>query len=280
MNTLPVRTAALAFFAGSLFAQFTVAHRGGMARQPQNTMAAFRHAVKTGIDILEFDLVPTRDGQLAVHHDLALHSPLCQLPGGKPFPFGPIRVLEFSQIRELDCGSWRNPAFPHQALSPGEKILTLGEVLAAFPSKTKFLVETKMAKDGAPDFVDPEEFVTLIVKEVRARKVQDRFILQSGDYRTLAAMKRMEPRVATCLVNARRFKPDYLPLGRKHKADYFMLGVADTTRTQVAELKSAGFKILSNVINDTAGWRAALDLGMQGLMTDDPDELKRFLSNR
>ncbi len=269
-----------ALAAGPLLAQFTVAHRGGMARQPQNTMAAFRHAVKAGIDILEFDLVPTRDGQLAVHHDLALHSPLCQLPGGKPFPFGPIRVLEFAQIRQLDCGSWRDPKFPNQALSPGEKILTLGEVLATFPAKTKFLVETKMAKDGAPDFVDPEEFVTLIAATVRSRKVQDRFILQSGDYRTLDAMKRMEPRVATCLVNARRFKPNYLPLGRKHKADYFMLGVADTTKEQVAELKSAGFKILSNVINDAAGWRAALDLGMQGLMTDDPDELKRFLASR
>jgi len=68
----------LALAATPLAAQFTVAHRGGMARQPQNSMAAFRHAVKTGIDVLEFDLVPARDGKLAVHHDLALHSPLCQ----------------------------------------------------------------------------------------------------------------------------------------------------------------------------------------------------------
>ncbi|MBM3741038.1 MAG: hypothetical protein FJW39_35335 [Acidobacteria bacterium] len=270
----------LALAATPLAAQFTVAHRGGMARQPQNTMAAFRHAVKTGIDVLEFDLVPTRDGKLAVHHDLALHSPLCQLPGGNAFPFGAIRGLDFAEIRRLDCGSWRDPKFPHQALAPGEKILTLDEVLAAFPAKTKFLVETKMAKDGAPDFADPEAFVKLIVETVRLRKVQDRLILQSGDYRTLDAMKRMEPRAATCLVNARRFKPDYLPLGRKHKADYFMLGVADTTKEQVEQLKSAGFKIVSNVINDAAGWRAALGLGMEGLMTDDPDELMRFLAKR
>ncbi len=243
-------------------------------------MAAFRHAVETGIDILEFDLIPTLDGQLAVHHDLAVHAPLCQAPGGKPFPFGPIRAMTCAQLRELDCGSWRDPRFPNQAAAPGEKLLTLGDVLAAFPSKSRFLVETKMAKDGAADFVDPQEFAAMIAKTVRRHKARERFILQSGDYRTLDAMKRLEPSIATCLVNARRFKPDYLPLARKHRADYLMLGVADTNAAQVAELKSAGFRVLSNVINDAAGWRAALDLGMQGLMTDDPDELKRFLARR
>lgn len=270
----------LAAFLAPAWAQtpFTVAHRGGMARQPQNTLAAFRNAVRLGVDVLEFDLVPTRDNRLAVIHDLDVHSPLCTLPGGGAFPFGPVRALPFDDLRRLDCGSWRNPRFPLQETSPGAKIPSFEEVLEAFPDKRiRFLVETKMAPDGDPRFVDPGQFASWIAREIQKHGAQDRVILQSGDYRTLDAMKREEPRVKICLVNARRFKPDYLPLARRHQADYLMLGIADTTAEQVRELRGAGFRIVSNVIDDVDGWRKALDMGMDGLMTDDPVRLLEFV---
>ena len=46
------------------------AHRGGGRSNPENTMLAFREAVKTiGIDIIESDLYLTKDGYLVYNHD-------------------------------------------------------------------------------------------------------------------------------------------------------------------------------------------------------------------
>ena len=46
------------------------AHRGGGSNNPENTMLAFREAVRTiGVDIIESDLYLTRDGYLVYNHD-------------------------------------------------------------------------------------------------------------------------------------------------------------------------------------------------------------------
>ena len=46
------------------------AHRGGGVENPENTMLAFREAVKTvGVDIIESDLYLTKDGYLVYNHD-------------------------------------------------------------------------------------------------------------------------------------------------------------------------------------------------------------------
>jgi len=46
------------------------AHRGGGLCNPENTMLAFREAVKTiGVDIIESDLYLTKDGHLVYNHD-------------------------------------------------------------------------------------------------------------------------------------------------------------------------------------------------------------------
>ena len=44
-------------------------HRGGSAENIENTMAAFRHAVRLHTDILELDVQLTRDGEVVVAHD-------------------------------------------------------------------------------------------------------------------------------------------------------------------------------------------------------------------
>lgn len=46
-----------------------VGHRGSRATHPENTIAAFRHAIACGADAVELDVVVTADGELAVTHD-------------------------------------------------------------------------------------------------------------------------------------------------------------------------------------------------------------------
>jgi glycerophosphoryl diester phosphodiesterase len=49
-----------------------VAHRGGAAEWPENSLSAFRHAIARGAQILECDVHLTADGEVVVIHDPTL----------------------------------------------------------------------------------------------------------------------------------------------------------------------------------------------------------------
>ena len=49
-----------------------IAHRGGSKIRPENTFAAFDHAVALGADAIECDVHLSRDGEVVVIHDPTL----------------------------------------------------------------------------------------------------------------------------------------------------------------------------------------------------------------
>ena len=49
-----------------------VAHAGGRSDATPNTLEAFGHAISLGVDLIEFDVRRTADGELVVHHDDAI----------------------------------------------------------------------------------------------------------------------------------------------------------------------------------------------------------------
>lgn len=45
------------------------AHRGASDTHPENTIAAFREAIRLGAQMIEFDVALTKDGKLVLMHD-------------------------------------------------------------------------------------------------------------------------------------------------------------------------------------------------------------------
>src|SRR6266566_5502705 len=93
-----------------------VAHRGGSHLAPQNTMAAFRNALKFPIDAIELDVHMSRDGHVIVFHDYTVE----KLTNGD----GNILDLDFAYLCSLNAaahfpGGWPEP----------QQIPTLREVL-------------------------------------------------------------------------------------------------------------------------------------------------------
>ena len=128
------------YFAG---APLLIAHRGGSALAPENTLLAFDRALRWwGADILELDVQPTRDGEAVVFHDPTLE----RTTDGR----GRVRDLSLAQLRELDAGFRFCPesgqSFPFRGR--GESIATLEQVLSTFPG-VRINVEIKHA-DAAP----------------------------------------------------------------------------------------------------------------------------------
>jgi glycerophosphoryl diester phosphodiesterase len=257
-----------------------IAHRGGPASRPENTIEAFRHAIRLGVDVLEFDMNLTADDQIVIHHDVTVNPSICSPAAGSSVRPGPIRLLALRDIRQFDCGSSHPASHPEQTPAPGARMPTLDELLTAVSASGALLLgETKMPSEKAAYSVDPVRFVALIDAAIRKHGMADRFILQSGDYRTIDAMRQKNPRVQRCLLNARRFKPDYLTLARRHQATHLMLRTDDVDAASVKQLQAAGLKVYSSTANQKSDWQAYLDMGMDGILTDDPQALIAFLKH-
>jgi glycerophosphoryl diester phosphodiesterase len=86
-----------------------IAHRGGRLYEPENTIAAFQHAIDTGANWIEFDVQQTKDGKLVVIHDETVD----RTTDGT----GRVEEITFEQIRALDAGH-------------GQQVPTFEEVIA------------------------------------------------------------------------------------------------------------------------------------------------------
>ncbi len=74
-----------------------VAHRGGIVPgYPENTLKAFRHAIRSGAQVLEIDLRATKDGHLVVIHDRTLE----RTTNGR----GLVCARTLAELKRLDAG--------------------------------------------------------------------------------------------------------------------------------------------------------------------------------
>ena len=74
-----------------------IGHRGSCATHPENTIAAFQHALDAGADAVELDVTLSRDGVLAVSHNRVLCD-FARMPAGTP---GIEQVIEFARGNSL-----------------------------------------------------------------------------------------------------------------------------------------------------------------------------------
>jgi glycerophosphoryl diester phosphodiesterase len=95
------------------------AHRGASETHPENTLSAFKEAVRLGAHMIEFDVRMTKDKKLIIMHDRTVD----RTTNGK----GYVNKLTLEEIKKLDAGKWKSRKFI------GEKVPTLKETLEMMP---------------------------------------------------------------------------------------------------------------------------------------------------
>ncbi|MEI5994945.1 glycerophosphodiester phosphodiesterase [Candidatus Enterococcus mansonii] len=92
-----------------------IAHRGSKGTHPENTLAAFKEAIRVGADGIELDVHLSKDNQLIVIHDETIDRTTNS--------YGEVGKLTLAELKQLDAGSWfeKNPI--------PQEIPTLEEVL-------------------------------------------------------------------------------------------------------------------------------------------------------
>ena len=241
-------------------------HRGARALRPENTLPAFEYAIAQGVDALELDMAVTKDNVLVVSHDPLLHPPVCS----GPVPEATIHQLTLAQVKEWDCGRVQNPAFPRQQAIPGTRMPTLDEVFNLAP-KGKFLfnIETKIFADHPELTPSPEEFVRLVLVQVRKHHLESRVILQSFDFRTLHAMKIAAPEIALSALYSGDPK-DFTAIAKEAGAGIISPEFHLVTPEQVRAAHAAGLQVVPWTADTPEDWDRLIAAGVDAIISDDP----------
>jgi glycerophosphoryl diester phosphodiesterase len=288
-------------------------HRGARGLAPENTLAAFRRAIEIGVTTIETDIAVTKDLVPVISHNPNLVPEVVRDSSGQwlAMPGPSIHSLTLDELRRYDIGRL-NPAtkyardFPEQVPSDGERFPTLRELLQLVSSSGKPVrlnIETKITPDNAGDTVDAPTFVRLILDEVRRAKVEDRVTIQSFDWRTLVYVARVAPQIPTSCLTIESKGMNTMAIGADGRSpwhgglkddDYRSIPALvkaagcstwsmywrNLTQTQVADAHAMGLIVLPWTVDDVADMGKLVDMGVDGIITDYPDRLRKVLAQR
>lgn len=251
-------------------------HRGARAQRPENTLPAFEYAISVGVDVLELDLAVTKDNILVVSHDPTMNPAICS--GGKAHT--PIRQMTLAELRAWDCGAKQNPNFPKQQPVPGTRVPTLEEVLALAPKgKFEYNIETKIFKAKPELTPSPEEFARLVYDAVHRHKLESRVIVQSFDFRTLHAMKKLDPSIRLSALHEGIFK-DYEDLARESGASIISPHYLLVSKEKVERAHKAGLQVVPWTANTPDQWDKLIAAQVDAIISDDPAALIAHLKSK
>lgn len=243
-----------------------LAHRGGMGRAPENTLASFKQALADGADGYEYDVCLTQDKQPVLIHvdfnrDDIRKATGCAIP---------LSELTWKEVQQLT-------------------VETSDEPVAHLDDALRFTQEHQM-----PCFIEPKtdvpEVLPIIVERVRHFEVVHLTSILTFYLRKqlLVDAKRLEPRLQTSaiLINpmtnflkaATAIDVNRIILGWS-RINHFQLynTFTRTVTQQVEQLRTNGIVVEAGFIQTTKHVAWAIKNGVEGLWADDVPYIRRCL---
>jgi len=266
-------------------------HRGARGTAPENTLPGFAAALSLGVATLELDVGVTRDGVVVIHHDRRLNPDIARGPDGSwidaPGPL--LHELEYRELQRYDVGRLRPGSeyaarFPEQVPADGARIPRLAELFAlvrkAGNDQVRFNIETKISPAAPAETLPPAQFARALIAAIRAAGMAERTTVQSFDWRTLQAVERAAPEIATAYLTGRRRggsqpKAVHAAGGRLWSPNYEELDSA-----ALIEARALGLKVVPWTVNEPGFIARFLDLGVDGIITDYPQRVRAELARR
>ncbi|GGV98180.1 glycerophosphodiester phosphodiesterase [Streptomyces nigrescens] len=214
----------------------TIGHRGMMGVEPENTLRSFVRAEHEGLDVIELDLHLSKDGALVVMHDADVD----RTTDGA----GPIAERTLAELRELDAGQ-------------GERIPVFEEVLEAVKGPLQAEIKDVAAAQA-------------LAEVMRSRDLVGRVDVISFHDEALAAIRTLLPGVRTALVGS-RYGADVVDRALAVGATMLSLNVRRLTLELVERAHAAQLKVVAWTVNTHDQLRLARGLGLDGVVTDQPE---------
>jgi glycerophosphoryl diester phosphodiesterase len=228
-----------------------IAHRGGAADAPENTLAAMRQTARLGVTWAEVDVSLLGDGTAVLFHDDTLE----RCTDGR----GRLADCTVADLEKLDAGSWFGPKFT------GERIPTLAQALAEAEAFGLSLnLELKVQGREGEALVN-----TVIGVFSDSGFPPDRTFVSCFDHGLIKILRRVYPALPRGLLFrelTQRWREAAEHCGATSIiADHRYVGGAE-----VNAIRFAGCKAYVYTVNDPACAEALWDAGLTGVITDRP----------
>ncbi len=242
------------FFKGD--SPLIIAHRGFSAIAPENTVSAFKLAIRSKADMIELDVQLTKDGTPVVIHDTKVD----RTTNGT----GKVKSFYLWVLRELDAGSWFDPKYKD------EKIPTLEEVLNFVNGKLPINIEIKSSAAKA---------IEKIIAIIYELNMNEKVLISSFNPRILRKVRKLTEEIPTGFLY---HYPVYFNIPKtleRLSSVVFIHNFKFTNTKLVEKIHNAGFKIFVYTVNKPNDIRKVINLGVDGIITDDVRTAKRILNS-
>ena len=238
-----------------------IAHRGYSGKYPENTMSAFTGAVTAGADMIELDVTLTKDNIAVVIHDETLD----RTTAGA----GKVADYYWSEMRDLDAGSWLDKKFS------GERIPLLEEVvrLVARERKIELNIEIKPEALGRIGCNSVENRVMDLVFHYQ---IQARVLVSSFEPEFLMRIRKSDREIRlgyliekTCM--------DWESFCKKYNCYSVNPGESLVDENLIRSAHESGLKVIPWTVNDRQRMEELADMGVDGMFTNYPELLREVV---
>lgn len=254
-----------------------IAHRGGRGLAPEGTMAAFDNAAQLNVDMFEFDTHMTSDGHLVVIHDPTVE----RTTDGT----GRINDMTLEEVQALDAGyNFVDQNGKYDFRDKEVSIPTVEEVFEKYP-QMRHLIEIKDTND--PQFYEP--IIQELWRLVQKHNMEDNVMVGSFDHRIIERFEEVtwgRIPIGAGEEEVRSFVKRHVP---------YLNGLAPTAVDSLQlPTEGEGFDLTTNniiqsagkrnmsiyywTINDERTMRELIAKGVDGIITDYPDRLRKVLT--
>ena len=239
-----------------------IAHRGGSALRPENTIAAFDLARDLGVDAVECDVHLSRDNEVVVIHDPTLDR--------TSDATGPVDARTAAELARVDAAFHFSPGdgYPYRGRKLG--VPRLRDLLDRY-REMPFVIEIN---GNSPRTAE----LTLAV--VEAAGATSRVLIGGFSHDVLEAVRRIEPDVPTSasLVEARQalrrsrfgFKPRPARF-RLFQMPFRLQGRQMFRQSFVRAARRGGVPVQAWIVDDPDDMRRLIRWGVIGIISDRPD---------
>jgi glycerophosphoryl diester phosphodiesterase len=242
-----------------------IAHRGASAYAPENTLMAVRRAMEMRAEMVEVDVLLSKDGIPVLLHDPSLE----RTTSGQ----GLVSDFTLSELKRLDAGSWFSEKTKAEPIPTVEELLELVKGKMALNLEIKTQALTDSLEGG---------IVQKVVDLVRKHGMQENVIVSSFDPRAIRQLKEYAPEIPGAILYTAELYGDKHPIDivKELKADAFNCSWKEIRKDWVDSLHHHKIPVNIYTVNADTLMHQMLDLGVDGIFTDYPDLLLQVLRSR